>query len=196
MKLPPRRAPDAPLSLCEHCLVVDFFFELLAPFLPPSFSHLSCHLSFTNTPGLWFNNSTGTNKFTVDCFYFLSSIPPRSSGDASKKWKHSRELIEPQRIFSAERHHSFQQAIAVRPAIFNKKPTAHRQLCLSLSFSSPRGGFLEQRRVSRDKSSEHWTAARKKCVWKSLAQLYRRTIGSRYQYSLDQRNGENDGVRT
>lgn len=81
--------PDAPLSLCEPCcLTVHFFpssflFSFLSFFL---FSKLlpllllSRSLDCKPLQDARANESTARNKFTVDCFYSLSSLPSSLRG--------------------------------------------------------------------------------------------------------------------
>lgn len=106
--------PDAPLSLCEPCcLTVHFFpssflFSFLSFFL---FSKLlpllllSPSLDCKPLQDARTNESTARNKFTVDCFYSLSSLPSSLRGGAPSGREEAFARINRAVPFDTTSHH-------------------------------------------------------------------------------------------
>lgn len=106
--------PDAPLSLCEPCcLTVHFFpssflFSFLSFFL---FSKLlpllllSRSLDCKPLQDARANESTARNKFTVDCFYSLSSLPSSLRGGAPSGREEAFARINRAVPFDTTSHH-------------------------------------------------------------------------------------------
>ena len=148
-----------------HFFLSSFFFFLFFK-LHRSFLSLLLHLvpsvvflfSSRRIRDDWTNDSTATNKFTVDCFYspFFGASVPRSSGMARREEAFAR--INRAVPFDTTFHHRTDS----NP--FNRRPSFCRAyLTKSQPSRRPRSvasggwlsrGFLERGRVSWDKSTD------------------------------------------
>lgn len=149
--------PDAPLSLCEPCcLTVHFFpssflFSFLSFFL---FSKLlpllllSPSLDCKPLQDARANESTARNKFTVDCFYSLSSLPSSLRGGAPSGREEAFARINRAVPFDTTSHHRTVPILSTAArrsseSIYTKKKRRKNEATIEGTIEvSPRRSFL------------------------------------------------------